>query len=109
MKITIENNSIKFRLTDKDISKLVKKGKVTQECNFGPSSSFKYTVKANKKANSKNLYIDLSPNHIKIEINPKDVKSWKKGDLIGYDAEMDNGTKSSLYVLLEKDLKKKKK
>jgi hypothetical protein len=103
MKVRIKDSSIRFRLSNTDIKKLYKKGKVSSSCRFGTSTAFKYSVESNKKANPDYLCIDLKKNHIKIELSSKDVKEWYKSDLEGFDAEMDNGTKDGLYVLLEKD------
>jgi len=105
MKIRIKDNSIRFRLSATDLKTLRKKGKVESKCAFGTSQVFKYSVVSNKKGNSEFLCVDLKKNHIKIELAASDVKDWIKSDLEGFDAEMDNGTKDGLYVLIEKDWK----
>ncbi len=103
MKIRIKDNSIRFRLSATDLKMLKKKGKVVCKCTFGTSQIFKYSVVSKKKGNSEFLCVDLKKNHIKIELAASDVKDWIKSDLEGFDAEMDNGTKDGLYVLIEKD------
>ena len=103
MKIRIKDNTIRFRLSNTDLKKLQKKGKVVSTCTFGTSQEFKYSVVSKKKGNSEFLCIDLKKNHIRIELAASDVKEWAKTDLEGFDAYMDNGTKAGLYVLLEKD------
>jgi hypothetical protein len=103
MKIRIKDNSIRFRLSNTDLKRLRKKGKVVSTCSFGSTQVFKYSVVSNKKGNSEFLCVDLKKNHIKIELAASDVKEWIKTDLEGFDAKMDNGTKEGLYVLIEKD------
>ena len=105
MKIRIKDSSIRFRLSSTEVKKLHKKGKVSSACKFGSSSAFKYSVISNPKANPDYLCVDLRNNHIKIELSSIDVKEWYKTDLEGFDAEMDNGSKDGLYVLIEKDWK----
>jgi len=103
MKIRIKDNSVRFRLSASDLKKLRKKGEIVSECRFGTSQVFKYSVVSKKGGNSEYLCIDLKKNHIKIELSASDVKEWIKSDLEGFDAEMDNGSKGGLYVLIEKD------
>ena len=103
MKIRIKDSSIRFRLSESDLKKLYKKGKVSSVCQFGTSSAFKYSVVSKKDGNPDYLCVDLKTNHIRIELSSHDVKEWYKTDLEGFDAEMDNGTKTGLYVLVEKD------
>ena len=103
MKIRIKDSSIRFRLSEKEVKTLYKKGKVTSTCQFGSSSKFKYSVIAKVGGNSDYLCVYLKKNHIKIEISDSDVKEWYKTDLEGFDAEMDNGTDEGLYMLIEKD------
>jgi len=103
MKIRIKDNSIRFRLSATDLKTLKKKGKVVSKCTFGSTQVFKYSVVSKKNGNSEYLCVDLKKNHITIELAASDVKEWLKTDLEGFDAQMDNGTKEGLYVLIEKD------
>ena len=103
MKVRIKDNTIRFRLSETDLKKLYKKGKIVSRCVFGSSTEFKYSVVSKKKGNSEYLCVDLKKNHICIELASSDVKEWVKTDLEGFDAHMDNGTKEGLYVLIEKD------
>jgi len=103
MKIRIKDSSIRFRLSESEVKRLYKKGKVTSKCQFGTSSAFKYSVVAKKDTNPDYLCVHLKNSHIKIELSAVDVKEWYKTDLEGFDSEMDNGTEGGLYVLIEKD------
>lgn len=103
MKIRIQDSTIRFRLSKTDLKQLKKKGKVECKCVFGSSQAFKYSLVSKKRGNSEYLCVDLKKNHIKVELAASDVKEWINSDLEGFDAEMDNGTKEGLYVLIEKD------
>jgi len=103
MKLRIEDSSVRFRLSEKDLKELYKKGKIKGSCQFGSSSIFKYSIKTSKDHNEEVMCITLKKNHIVVEINKNDVKEWYKTDLVGFDSEMDNGGDDGLYVLIEKD------
>jgi len=103
MKIRIKDSSIRFRLSQTEVKKLYKKGKISSVCQFGSTSKFKYSIVSKEGGNSEYICVYLKRNHIKVELSATDVKEWYKTELEGFDVEMDNGTDEGLYLLIEKD------
>lgn len=96
MKLRIQDNSIRFRLSQTDVHKLVHDGMVSSSCQF-PINSLKYTILHNELTSS--LKADFLEKEIKVRIPSSLVNGWDQDDRVGFAAYDTNG----LYILIEKD------
>jgi|JI10StandDraft_1071094.scaffolds.fasta_scaffold31718_2 hypothetical protein len=100
MKIRIKGNSVRYRLTKKDVAALTNTGMIEESTSFGMSTLY-YALKA--KDNIETLEADFSNNRITLFVPSSFVSGWEKNEVVGCDAEMQLSATDSLYLLLEKD------
>lgn len=100
MKLRIKGNSIRFRLTKSEVSKLVQKGLIEEETLFG-KNKFVYAIRLIDSGND--LSAELEQNKITLLVPETLVNGWPENDVIGFNSNMSLPDESSLYLLLEKD------
>jgi hypothetical protein len=98
MKLRIQDNAIRFRLSQKEVSQLVYDGKVTSRCMFS-KANLHYTILKNE--DTQVISADFSENEVKVWLPSALVKGWDQDDRVGFDCYDTNG----LYILIEKDFK----
>lgn len=96
MKLRIQNNAIRFRLSQSEVYQLVHDGKVTSRCMF-LNATLNYTILQNE--DTQLICADLLEYEIKVWLPSTLVTGWEQDDRVGFDAYDANG----LYILIEKD------
>ncbi|WP_026628221.1 DUF7009 family protein [Dyadobacter alkalitolerans] len=102
MKIRIQRNSVRYRLSRTDIQKLSTEGYLEEVTPFG-DSLFIYGVK--KSADVSELTADFQNGKILLHIPEQLTDGWADNNVVGYDGEMLFGNNGSLKLLIEKDFK----
>ncbi|MCF2493804.1 MULTISPECIES: DUF7009 family protein [Dyadobacter] len=102
MKIRIQRNSVRYRLSRTDIQKLSTEGYLEEVTPFG-DSLFIYGVK--KSADVSELTADFRNGKILLHIPEQLTDGWADNNVVGYDGEMLFGNNGSLKLLIEKDFK----
>ena len=100
MKIRIKGDSIRFRLTQKEVKTLSENGKIYDRTNFG-NQEFNYGVVL--KEDIDNLNISFKNNSITLEMPDTSGKSWYVNDIITFENVLKTSKENDLYLLLEKD------
>ncbi|MBK8611171.1 MAG: hypothetical protein IPL84_14825 [Chitinophagaceae bacterium] len=100
MKIRIKANSIRFRLTRSEVSKLAATGYLEEETNF-PENKFIYALEVVK--DSAELSASFLHNKMTMLVTESFVKDWPQNEVVGLDASLKVSEDHSLYLLLEKD------
>jgi len=101
MKIRIQGNSIRLRLTRSEVTRFAEEGAVTEKTDFG-KNSFQYELRKSGSGELKAEFLDgkismLLPEHLATE--------WTSTEKVGYSGEMETGDGKKLFLLLEKDFK----
>ena len=102
MKIRIQRNSVRFRLSRTDIKKLSAEGYLEEITPFA-NSRFIYAVQ--KSANASMLSADFENGKILLHIPDHFTIGWADNDVVGHSAEMALQNGDSLKLLIEKDFK----
>ena len=102
MKIRIQRNSVRYRLSRTDIQKLSTEGYLEEVTPFG-DSLFIYGVK--KSADVSELTADFQNGKILLHIPEQLTDGWADNNVVGYDGEMLFANNASLKLLIEKDFK----
>ncbi|MCF2487097.1 DUF7009 family protein [Dyadobacter sp. CY347] len=102
MKIRIQRNSVRYRLSRTDIQKLSAEGYLEEVTPFG-DSLFIYAVK--KSADVSKLSAEFQNGKILLSIPGPLTDGWADNHVVGYDGEMLFGKEGSLKLLIEKDFK----
>ncbi len=96
MKIRIKGNSLRYRLTKKDVDQFSKNGYIEETIDFG-NQVFTYSLQQNML---NNLSAIFENNKITLFISETMVNEWTLTDKVGF-AYQDKG----LSLLVEKDFK----
>jgi len=101
MKIRIQGNTIRLRLTQPEIVCLGSKGLVEQSTDFDNHSIFKYSISFSLSANEPEA--GFSNGHINITIPEYTRKSWIDTNKTGIENEEYTNQGPGLKILVEKD------
>ncbi|MEZ4970527.1 MAG: hypothetical protein R2814_12900 [Flavobacteriaceae bacterium] len=100
MKIRIQGNSVRFRLSRSEVRSLQKKGHFTEQTAFN-GQNFIYAVAT--KANITGLQAEFQRNTITLFLPRSESLKWPDSDRVGYANEMVLKDGQILSLLLEKD------
>lgn len=101
MKIRIQRNSVRFRLSKSEVGKLEEKGYLEETTDFGPAQ-LGYAV---QKSAVNELLARFEHNKITLEVPEKLLVGWAANNTVGFEGNMPLGDGSSLFMLIEKDFK----
>ena len=102
MKIRIQGNSIRIRLSKSEVDKLANEGIVDEKTSFG-NTSFAYCLKKNDSLTE--LFAAYENDQIRMEIPTSFLVNWPTNQVVGFDANMRISETETLYLLVEKDFK----
>ena len=100
MKIRIRNNSVRFRLTKSEVSKLASTGSIQSTTELA-EKNFIYGV--NSKTNIEMMSIAFEANRIVLTVPYNFLADWPFNDTIGLYGEQLNNNGSATILTLEKD------
>jgi hypothetical protein len=102
MKIRIQRNSVRFRLSKTDVEQLGTIGYLEEETAFG-NSKFHYAVKQDPF--SETLSAKFANGTITMFVPEAFTADWATNNVVGIDAHVPLDGQESLYLLVEKDFK----
>lgn len=94
MKIRIKDNSARFRLTQNEVTALVKYGETWSKCNFG-KGELVYGIKSTDADDISCVFIG---NKVTTKVPKALLTNWDTDQRVGFDKRTDD-----LYILIEKD------
>ncbi len=100
MKLRIQGNSIRLRLTRSEVRRLAEAGEVVAETRVAPGSSLVYRLQTTDRAG---LGASLSGVALTVSV-PRDwVAGWPDDERVGFEGTQDAGDGRRLALLVEKD------
>ena len=102
MKIRIQGNSVRLRLSRTEVELLCTEGYIQENTVFG-SSTFSYAVKQDPLLHE--LAAAFHDNQITMYVPAAFLENWARNSIVGLDARMQVGNDKELYLLIEKDFK----
>ncbi|WP_254411625.1 DUF7009 family protein [Dyadobacter diqingensis] len=102
MKIRIQGNSIRIRLSKPEVDKLANEGVVEEKTSFG-TTSFGYRLKKSETITS--LSASYENDRITMEVPASLLLEWPTNNVVGFDENVQISETETLYLLLEKDFK----
>lgn len=100
MKIRIQGNSIRYRLTRSEVTALQAKGFFEEQTSFN-GKNFVYRVMA--KQGITTLEAEFQNDTISLFLPKVESEKWPNSDLVGYKADMILENGNILHLILEKD------
>lgn len=101
MKIRIHRNSVRFRLSKSEVSKLENEGYLEETTDFGPAQ----LIYAVQKSPVSQLNARFEQNKVTLEVPEGLLTGWAANDTVGFEGNMPLSNGDSLYMLIEKDFK----
>jgi len=101
MKIRIQRNSVRFRLSKSEVAKLEEEGYLEETTDFG-TAKLMYAV---QKSTDSQLQARFEVQKVTLEVPEMLLAGWSANGTVGFDGNMPLSDGGSLYVLIEKDFK----
>jgi hypothetical protein len=102
MKIRINGNSVRIRLSRSEVDRFGKEGLLQESTDFG-NGSLLYSMQSKKDING--LEASFSDSKITMYVPANVISEWVSTEKVGFDNYMDIGNGKQLFLLLEKDFK----
>jgi hypothetical protein len=96
MKIRIKGNSLRYRLTKRDVDQFTKEGYLEEATNFG-SQQLIYALQQTDRGG---ITASFQNNKITLNMPAAMATEWARTERVGFD-----GQDNDLYFLIEKDFK----
>jgi hypothetical protein len=103
MKMRLKNNSVRLRLTQSEVARLVTDGRVEEAIEFGLNSDQRLTYALETDSAADEIRADFDSNRITISIPARQAKAWAQSEQIGLEAKQNLGAEKHLRLLIEKD------
>ena len=96
MKIRIKGNSLRYRLTKRDVEQFSKDGYLQEVTNFGTQQ----LIYALQKSDQDKITASFQNNKITLSMPAAMATEWEQTERVGFE-----GQDNELYLLIEKDFK----
>jgi hypothetical protein len=100
MKLRIQNNSLRFRLTQSEVMRLMETGQVEDEVRFTADRALHYSVASNKAL--KNIKVEYAADCLRVLLPAPSVLAWAESDQVCI-ANHGGAGHGRVQVLVEKD------
>lgn len=104
MKLRLQRNSIRLRLTRPEVEALAETGSVSEMISFGPApdQQLLYTVETRRQQGLGYAYHGGS---VTVYLPAGESAEWVESERVGFQEDIDIGNGESLSILVEKDFK----
>jgi hypothetical protein len=100
MKLRIQDDSIRLRLTQVEVRRLAEAGEVRAETHVAPGSALVYRLRAADRAD---LGAALDGAEVTVFVPAAWVEGWPDDERVGFEGTQDVGDGRRLALLVEKD------
>ena len=103
MKLRINGNSLRFRVSRSDLARLLETGVLEETLYFGREEGAELTYVLARDSSRRAIDVESSPKRVAVILPGEAVRAWSATEQVGISAEVDLGVRGSLSVLVEKD------
>ncbi len=100
MKIRVQGNSIRLRLTQPDVQEFDRNKVLTESVQFPEGQQFQYQILQTAQAF---IGATFDQSAITIQIPEKEARQWIQSDQVGIEQNLDLESGDQLRILVEKD------
>ncbi|PAP75467.1 DUF7009 family protein [Rubrivirga marina] len=100
MKLRIQDDSIRLRLSHGDLQRLAEAGRVEAETRVAPGSSLVYRVQTADRAD---LGAELDGTTLTVFVPERWIVGWPDDERVGFEGTQDAGEGRQVALLVEKD------
>jgi hypothetical protein len=102
MKLRIKGNSLRLRVTQSDMARLMQEGRIEETVYFAPEEDAKLTYALEHTPSPAEISAHYCPQKITIALSTEAATQWSETDQVGISGEADTGH-GPLALLVEKD------
>lgn len=100
MKLRIDGNSLRFRLSRSEVAQLDRLGHIEQTIQFGPLTRLTYGITTSENFTISSTY---DSSCIQVKVPRTLAQDWATSDRVDISAEQPVGSDNTLQILIEKD------
>jgi hypothetical protein len=101
MKLRLYRDSVRFRLSQGDVTNLLRTGRLTETTTFGAGIQLSYSLRlVSGDAAIRAVFVG---NDICVELSRSEAMEWGEGEAVGMNHLQDLGWGKRLEILIEKD------
>ena len=82
MKIRIKGNSLRFRVTQSELARLIGEGRIDETIYFSPSEDSRLTYVLEHQSSSSSTSLRYRPPEVAIVLSTADLRTWGESDQI---------------------------
>jgi len=97
MKLRIQGNSLRLRVTQREVAELRDRGRVGSQVEFSPGQALIYLLEGSRHAKSVTAAFDGQA--IRVTVPTHVMKEWADGDQVS----IETPSQAGLHLLIEKD------
>ena len=101
MKLRIQGNSLRLRLSQSEVSQFSKTGFVEDSIQFGPGTAFAYALESMSSLASPQAL--FSNGWLRIQVPGAEATDWARSDRVGMEGDQPLESGKRLSILIEKD------
>lgn len=105
MKLRIRGNSLRFRLTQGEVTRLLAEGKISESVQFSPSFEDKLTYSLETCTNASKVSASLCGAEVNITIPANEAAQWANTSRVGIEQTQFIGMETDLRITIEKDFR----
>jgi len=103
MKLRIQGNSIRLRVTRSELAAFVETGRLEDTVYFGPEVEMSLTYSLVRNDSLGAVAVSSTGNEVAVSLPAATADAWASTDQVGISAEVNLGILGKLSVLVEKD------
>jgi hypothetical protein len=103
MKLRIRGNSIRLRLGQSEVQRLLVSGSVEESTAFGPSEEQRFSYSLYVSLDLPDVSASFADGRIIVRVPMTTAREWVTTDQVSIDAIQPNGDDGQLRILIEKD------
>lgn len=103
MKLRIQGNSLRLRITRPELDRLMNEGRIEETISFSLDERSHLTYALEHAATASALAVRFAPLSLEVLIPTPQAQKWSLGEDVGIYASVDLGERGSLELIVEKD------
>lgn len=101
MKLRIRSNTLRLRLTQSEVERLIASGRVEESTVFAPSSALRYALATSDAVTA--LSASFADGLLEVRVPTPLANTWARGDDVGLSGDVPVEGSPPLKLLVEKD------
>ena len=103
MKLRIRGNSVRLRLGQSEVRRLLEVGAVEESTEFGPAGDERFSYAIHLAADERSVSARFAAGKIVVLVPRETARAWGETEQVGIEAEQPLAAGKSLKILIEKD------